>query len=462
MKKLLQELAKNSPDFLELRYHKRLSNAFVVQKGRVDVANHSHIAGVAVRALIHGNFGFSATSDLSREGIEGAIREARQCAATLAKLSPKTELHFPRNDLAVMDHIGEGTTELLAMGSDQKLSSIIKLEHELAQRSKLIHSARCRYQEMIEEKVIVTSDGACASLKVAQPEITLSAIAEQHGEQISAFKGAGVTGGWQCLLGHPSLDNFVDETAKLAIDLLKAKHAKGGKKTVILDPAVVGMVCHEAIGHTVEADFVKAGSVAQGRIGTVVASPLVSMYDTGMDELGGMAACNIPFDDEGVLTRKVPIITDGVLTSYLHNRESAEQHGVSATGNARAWSYTDEPIIRMRNTYLAPGKTKLAQMIDEIKDGYLVEGASSGQADSNGEFMFGCSHVWHIKNGKKVALMREATLSGIAFDVLTSVDAVSEEFRWDLGTGYCGKGQPAKVDAGGPYVRCRIHLGGRE
>ena len=162
-----------------------------------------------------------------------------------------------------------------------------------------------------------------------------------------------------------------------------------------------------------------------------------------------------------MLTRRVPIITAGVLTSFLHNRESAEEHGVRPTGNARAWSYKDEPIIRMRNTYLAPGTTPLAQMIEEMKDGYLIEGAGSGQADSNGEFMFGCSHVWQIKKGKKVALMRETTLSGIAFDVLKSIDAVSQEFRWDLGTGYCGKGQPAKVDAGGPFVRCLIHIGGR-
>ena len=89
-------------------------------------------------------------------------------------------------------------------------------------------------------------------------------------------------------------------------------------------------------------------------------------------------------------------------------------------------------------------------------------GAGSGQADANGEFMFGTGYVYRISNGKKVELLREATLSGIAFDVLRTVDAVSKEFRWDLGTGYCGKGQAAKVDAGGPYIRCKITVGGRQ
>ena len=460
MKTLLHELARRSSDFLELRYHKRLSSSFVVQKGRVDVAGHSHTAGIAVRALVRGCFGFSATSDLSRAGIERAIAEARECAAVLAGLSTKPDPLTARGELAVMDHIGNGTEELLAMGADAKLARVIQLERDLAAASKFIQTARCRYLEIIEEKVIATSDGALASLRIAQPEISLTAIAEQDGARVAAVKGAGVTGGWQCLFGHPTLTHFIDETAKLAVDLLKAKHPRGGKKTVILDPAMVGMLCHEAIGHTVEADFAKAGSVAQGKIGATIASPLVNIIDTGMEDLGGIAACNIPFDDEGVRTRPVPIITAGVLTSYLHNRESAALEGVIPTGNARAWSYQDEPIIRMRNTYLAPGTTPLAEMIAQVQDGYLVEGATSGQADSNGEFMFGCSHVWQIKKGKKAALMREATLSGIAFDVLSSVDAVSQEFRWDLGTGYCGKGQPAKVDAGGPYVRCVIHVGG--
>jgi TldD protein len=37
---------------------------------------------------------------------------------------------------------------------------------------------------------------------------------------------------------------------------------------------------------------------------------------------------------------------------------------------------------------------------------------------------------------------------------------VGDTFSWDLGSGYCGKGQPAKVDAGGPHIRCTATLAG--
>jgi TldD protein len=165
-------------------------------------------------------------------------------------------------------------------------------------------------------------------------------------------------------------------------------------------------------------------------------------------------------DDEGVPAATTTIIKDGVLNSYLHNRESAALYGVEPTGNARAWLYNDEPLIRMRNTYIQPGHQSLEQIIADTSDGYLVDCPLGGQADATGEFMFGAQKVVRIENGKLTQMYRGATISGQAFDVLSTVDAVSTEFRLDLGSGYCGKGQPAKVDAGGPYIRCKAVIGG--
>jgi TldD protein len=156
------------------------------------------------------------------------------------------------------------------------------------------------------------------------------------------------------------------------------------------------------------------------------------------------------------------VIERGVLKNYLHNRESAARFGVRPTGNARAWEYQDEPLIRMRNTYIEPGRQSLEELIDGIEDGYLLDGAANGQADANGEFMFGTQQAYRIQRGKRGPLLRGVNLSGRAFEVLSSVDGVGSEFLWDLGSGHCGKGQPMKVDAGGPWIRCQVLLGGRQ
>jgi TldD protein len=75
--------------------------------------------------------------------------------------------------------------------------------------------------------------------------------------------------------------------------------------------------------------------------------------------------------------------------------------------------------------------------------------------------MFGVREAYRIKDGKLGPLLRGVNISGTAFEVLQTVDAVGKDFMWDLGAGHCGKGQPAKVDAGGPWLSCTAILGGR-
>jgi len=264
------------------------------------------------------------------------------------------------------------------------------------------------------------------------------------------------------LFRRASADELAHKAARRAVDLLSAEYPQGGRVKVLLSPSLVGLLTHEAVGHTVEADFVQAGSCAAGKLGERVASELVTLCDSGRSEYHDGAGGSLAVDDEGVPTKNTIIIRDGTLVSYLHDRESAARFGVEPTGNARAWEYDNEPLIRMRNTYIAPGASSLDEMIAGMRDGYLLDGAANGQADSNGEFMFGTREAYRIVNGKKGALMRGVNISGRAFDVLRSVEAVGAEFQWDLGSGHCGKGQPAKVDAGGPWIVCEVILGGRK
>jgi TldD protein len=328
--------------------------------------------------------------------------------------------------------------------------------------SSAVRSATCQYNEIYEEKAICTTDGAAVSFRLIRPELRLQAVAEKAGELSTGYEAVGTTGGWNCLFRNGSGEYFAEKAARTAVDLLGARHPDGGRAVVILAPSIVGLLVHEAIGHTVEADFVQAGSVAANKLGKRVASELVTLCDSGGSEFCDGAGGTIPVDDEGVVAGRTVIIKNGILKSYLHNRESAAVFGSIPTGNARAWEYSDQPLIRMRNTYLEPGTSDLEAMIESTEDGYLLDGPRNGQADATGEFMFGVQEARRIRRGKIAELVKGVTLSGIAFDVMTTVDAVSNTFRWDLGSGYCGKGQPAKVDAGGPYVRCRALLGGMQ
>jgi len=456
----LRSCLQDSSDFVELRFHSKLSRSVAVEKGRMEAATLRRRQGTGVRVLCDGTFGFASCGSAEPAEVRQAIDRARAAAQASAAHRRERVGALAGRDLAQGHYECDGVQEVLERSIDEKIALTREVEEHTRQSASDITHATCAYNEIYEEKAIVTSDGADCSFRLVRPEFRVTAVAERQGERQVGFEAVGKTGGWTCLFQDRSAERLADDAARMAIDLLAAKRPQGGRARVILAPSIVGLLVHEAIGHTVEADFVASGSVAAGKLGQRVGSDLVNLYDSGQSEFLDGAGGTLPVDDEGVLTQRTALIEGGVLKSYLHDRESAARYGVAPTGNARAWEYSDPPLIRMRNTYIAPGEATLEEMIAEMEDGYLLDGPRNGQADSSGEFMFGVSQAWRIRDGKRAELVRGVTISGIAFDVMRTVDAVSRDFRWDLGSGYCGKGQPAKVDAGGPYLRCEVMLGG--
>ena len=171
--------------------------------------------------------------------------------------------------------------------------------------------------------------------------------------------------------------------------------------------------------------------------------------------------CPVPvfIDDEGTPAKDVTIIENGILRSYMHSKESAARFGVEPTGNARAYSFSDEPLIRMRNTVILPGQSKLDEMIASIDDGYYFIKTGNGQADATGEFMFGIDFGYEIKKGKLGRALKSTTIAGVAFEMLKTVSALSDDMEW-CSTGMCGKKQSISVGMGGPAIKCLslIHI----
>lgn len=448
--------------FVELRFHAKSTRSLTVEKGRVENFSTRYREGTGVRVLEDGSFGFAACGSADSASVKAAIHEARAAARQGAGRRRQRVQGLASTELAHGHFELDGVSDVLGRPLEEKVALAREAEEATRSASERVTTALCTYNEILEEKAIVTTDGADCSFRLVRPEFRISAVASDRGERQVASRNLGVTGSWQCLFRADSATELAQRAAATAVDLLKARRPEGGRRTVILAPSIVGLLVHEAIGHTVEADFVTAGSVAAGKIGQRVASDLVNLCDSGLSPYADGAGGMLPVDDEGVPTERTVIIQNGILKSYLHDRESASRFGVRPTGSARAWEYSDPPLIRMRNTYLEPGTSSLEEMIAGVEDGFLLDGPRNGQADSTGEFMFGVERAYRIQHGKLGELVRGVTISGVAFHVMQTVDAVSSDFRWDLGSGYCGKGQPAKVDAGGPYIRCQVLLGGEQ
>ena len=186
----------------------------------------------------------------------------------------------------------------------------------------------------------------------------------------------------------------------------------------------------------------------------------MKMTDFAYEAFGERAPLPVFVDDEGTPARDCPLIENGILVGYMNSRETAEYFDMEPLGNARGFTFSDEPLVRMRNTAVHPGTDKLEDMIASIDDGYYLVNSGNGEADITGEFMFGVNMGYEIKNGKLGKALLDTTVSGVAFDMLKTVDMVSDEVTW-TSSGYCGKKQPMPVGMGGPALKCRLTIGGR-
>jgi len=244
--------------------------------------------------------------------------------------------------------------------------------------------------------------------------------------------------------------------AKRIVDQLKAKTPKGGTFPVVIGTNVVGVFVHEAFGHLAEADLTLSGSVLSDKLGKKIASEIVTVYDDGtVDGAFG----SFKYDDEGVPAQKTLLIRNGEVAGLMHNRETAHKFDAKPTGNARAEDFRFEPIIRMRNTYLAPDDYTLEELLEGIKFGYYLKSFRGGQANLDGTFQVGIQEAYEIVEGRLGSPVRNASISGNTLETLNKVDAVGRDFK--LWPGRCGKGQTAFICDGGPHIRVReVIVGG--
>ena len=63
--------------------------------------------------------------------------------------------------------------------------------------------------------------------------------------------------------------------------------------------------------------------------------------------------------------------------------KTAHYWKLEATGNARAQYYSNQPLVRMRNTWLEATNDPMTitELVEQIKDGLLLKKSSGGQVD---------------------------------------------------------------------------------
>ena len=337
-----------------------------------------------------------------------------------------------------------------------------RLETEIRRRDSRVVKVVAMLSASVSDVMMYNSLGELTTDSRPMGSISVQIVATQGGKIESRSVGRSLRQGAE-FLTEGLLQQLAAEAVAGMDESFEASRPKGGKMPVVMAAGASGILLHEAMGHAFEADFNRKGtSIFADKMGKRICRNGINIVDDGTID-GNRGAVNI--DDEGVPGQKTHMVTDGVLTSYLHDRISADYYGVAPTGNGRRESFRYNPIPRMRATYMESGTDgSLEGIIGSVKKGIFVDKFSNGQVKiGEGDFTFYVKSGFMIENGRLTRPVKDLNIIGNGPQALADIVAVGSDLKVDDGTWTCGKEQSVAVSCGIPSVLVsKLTVGGGE
>lgn len=447
LKKVIAAALEYGGDYADIFFEHSFYNSLSLRDGEVNATSANVDFGVGIRVLKGDQTGYAYTENVTLADMLKAAKTASRIATGNQKKSPPvdmTELKITKNYYPVTESWEQFGVELKKPFL-QKINSLTFSLDKRVSKVMVFHNDSTSYI------LFYNSDGLMAHDIRPMASLGLTCIMEDGDRREQAYAARSYHKGAEFLT-----DDLVDILAREAVEktalLFNAITPKGGEMPVVMGAGGSGILLHEAIGHAFEADFNRKNtSIFSDKLGKNVCDASINILDDGTIPFN-RGAVNV--DDEGVLGQKTYIITNGVLTSYLHDRLSAKHYNVEPTGNGRRESFRYAPMPRMRITYMENGPHNESDLIANVKQGIYVDNFSNGQVQIGaGDFTFFANSGYLIENGKLSTPIKDINIIGNGPKALADISMVANNLKIDNGTWTCGKeGQGCPVTQGLPSV----------
>lgn len=373
--------------------------------------------GVALRLVKDGRIGFASTTRL--DDPQALVEHA----LTVAPFGAKARFQFPEatpaNDVPIYD--------------PQVAAWPVEGMVEVGQR--MIDRVRAENSDVLCEVELYK--------EVSRVHVRNSRGGEvsYHQTEVSAMLDVNLVRGTDILdiyegVASVRLDVDYDELVRTVLEKLRLSERivpiRTGPMPVIFTPK--GLVI--TLGPALESAFngrlvLEGASPLAGKLGEAMLDERLYIYDDGRLP---WAIGSAPCDDEGVPTRRTPLIEGGVIRGFYYDLQTAGLAGVESTGNGGR-SLGNPPSPSLHTVVIAPGDTPFSAMLADIEEGLLVD-QTMGAWSANvlaGEFSGNVHLGFKIERGELVGRVKDTMVSGNVFKALGDLKSIGDKAHWVWG-----------------------------
>jgi PmbA protein len=391
-----------------------------IRDGSVEDSERSEGDDVGLRVLVGKRQAVVSTNDIAGDRA-AALAERAVAMARVAPEDPYAGLADPR-DLAT------GTPDLDLLDPD--LPSVARLE-ELA---------RAAEEAGLAVPGVAKSGGASASAGIGGMVLVTSTgfhgayLGSSHSVAMTAIAGEGTAMerdyDYSSVIHAADLDDPASigrSAGERTVKRLNPRKVATQRVPVVFDRRAAGGLVGHLAGAINGASIARKTSFLKDKLGERLFAPGIRIID---DPLRRRGLRSRPFDGEGVATRPLTIIDDGVLTTWLLDNATARELGFSSTGSAYR-GVSSSPSPGSTNLHLEAGAMTPEQMIAEIERGfYVVDLIGMGVNQVTGDYSRGAGGFW-IENGQLTFPVSEVTIAGHLTEMFRTLTPANDlEFRY--------------------------------
>ena len=418
LNKTLEFALEQGAQQVRLTYSKSVMNLTGILNGEVDKTAYALDQSLQLQLFVDGRFGTFSSNRLEKEEIERFILSAID---TVRMLEPDENRNLPDparlvkdaltgQELGLYDPSYEALTS--AQRKEMALSSSFWSRKEELEKGFTVIAEEGEYSDSLFDSITIDSQGLMARHTETSFEIGYEATVEDaHGNHYSNFW-------WDAA---PFLKDLkLDTCSKTAIERASAAlfpvQIDSCRTNLIVDSECAGKLVTPLLNALGGFAVQQKNSFLADKLGKKIFPESLSIID--LPRVHGETGCRL-FDSEGVATRDLPVIENGVVKTFFINTYIGHKMGVEPT---------IEDATRVKLMPIGNCITQ-EELLRKIGDGILVTGFNGGNSNAaTGNFSYGIEGFL-IRGGKKVHPVREMLITGDFISLWNSLVATARDAR---------------------------------
>jgi PmbA protein len=271
--------------------------------------------------------------------------------------------------------------------------------------------------------VLVTSQGFRGAYLNSGQSVSMTAIAgegtamERDYDYSSALHGADL---------EPP-EKVGRSAGERTVERLNPRKVDTKRVPVVFDRRVAGSLVGHLAGAINGSAVARKTSFLKDRLGERLCRSGIDVIDDPRRRRGLRSR---PFDAEGVATRRLAVVEDGVLRSWFLDSATGRELGFATTGHAQR-GVSSTPSPGPSNLHLSAGADTPEALLADIAEGfYVTDLIGMGVNQVTGDYSRGASGFW-IENGRRSYPVSEVTIAGNLVEMFRTLSPANDlEFRF--------------------------------